>query len=176
MFILFYFFVVVLSVGWMCVKMNRDIVEIIYSTNFEVVWEICLIKCDFTTEIQPRKMDSGTEPVFFGVIGIKKTRKSDIYHIYYVSERSFYKIHAPGRLSLNYAFVKSVSNRTSTVSQYETQTFDKTENNSDPWYEQKWRHTHVNHSAALKRFNQTTFVALKKLLLLKICRNICLII
>ena len=152
----------------MCVKMNRDIVKIIYSTNFEAVWEICLIKCDFTTEIQPWKMDSGTEPVFFGVIGIKKTRKSDIYYIYYVSERSLCKIHASGRLSLNYAFVKSVSNWTSTVSQYETQTFDKrlkttlTLDMSGSDVIRMSRLT-VNHSAALKRSNQTTFLALKKI-------------
>ena len=80
------------------------------SRNFEAVWKICLIKCDFTAEIQPRKMDSGTEPVSVGVVWLNKTRKSYIYHIYYVSERSFYKIHASERLPLNYAFVKSISN------------------------------------------------------------------
>ena len=55
-------------------------------------------------------MDSGTAPFSVGIVWIKKTRKIDIYHIYYVSERSFYKLQASGRLSLNYAFVKSVSN------------------------------------------------------------------
>ena len=76
------------------------------SRNFEAVWEICLIKCDFTAEIQPRKMDSGTEPISVGAVWLKKTRKSYIYHTYYVSERSFHKIHKSERLPLNYAFVK----------------------------------------------------------------------
>ena len=103
------------------------------SRNFEAVWEICLIKCDFTAEIQPRKTDSGTEPreldenkycsysftlvnkkfvrsFSVGAVWLKKTRKSYIYHTYYVSERSFYKIHESERLPLNYAFVKSISN------------------------------------------------------------------
>ena len=111
-------------------------------------------------------MDSGTEPISVGVVWIKKTKKSD--HICYISERSFYKIHALGRLSLNYAFVKSVSNfiwsdvicvaiQNSNFGQLKT---------TDPWHEQKWHHIHVrltvNYSAALKRFNQTTFVALTK--------------
>ena len=81
------------------------------SRNFEAVWEICLIKCDFTAEIQPRKTDSGTEPVSVDAVWLKKTRKSYIYHTYYVSERSFYKIHESERLPLNYAFVKSISDR-----------------------------------------------------------------
>ena len=140
------------------------------STNFEAVWEIRLIKCNFNTDIQPWKMDSGTEPVSVGVVWIKKTRKSGIYHIYYVSERSFYKIHASGRLSVNYAFVKSVSNFIWSdiicVAIQNANFRQQTENNSDPWHERKWRHMHirlaVNHSAALKRFNQTTFVALTK--------------
>ena len=131
------------------------------STNFEAVWEISLIKCDFTAEIQPRKTDSGTEPVSVGVIWIKKTRKGDICHISYVSERLFYKIHAPGRLSRNYAFVKSVSNLiwpdVICVAIQNANFWQQTENNSDPWHEQKWRHMHirlaVNHLAALKRFN-----------------------
>ena len=80
------------------------------SRNFEAVWEICVIKCDFTAEIHPWKTDSGTEPVFVGAIWIKKTRNSYIYHTYYVSKRSFYKIHESERLPLNYAFVKSISN------------------------------------------------------------------
>ena len=80
------------------------------SRNFEAVWEICLIKCDFTAEIQPRKTDSGTEPVSVSVVWLKKTKKSYIYHICYVRERSFYKIHASEKLPLNYAFVKSISN------------------------------------------------------------------
>ena len=100
------------------------------SRNFEAVWEICLIKCDFTAEIQPRKMDSGTEPVSVGAVWLKKTRKSYIYHTYYVSKRLFYKIHESERLPLNYAFVKTTKayqtsfDRTSSVSQYETRTFD----------------------------------------------------
>ena len=97
------------------------------STNFEAVWEICLIKCDFTTEIQPWTAESRIEPVSVGVVLIKKTRKIYISHICYVSERSFYKIHASEKLPLNYAFVKSnetLFDRTSSVSQYETQTFD----------------------------------------------------
>ena len=49
--------------------------------------------CDFAAEVQPRKTDSSTEPVFVGAVWLKKTRKSYIYHTYYVSERSFYKIH-----------------------------------------------------------------------------------
>ena len=81
------------------------------SRNFEAVWEICVIKCDFTAEIQPRKTDSGTEPVSVGAVWLKKTRKSYIYHTNYVSERSFYKIHESERLPLNYAFVKSISDR-----------------------------------------------------------------
>ena len=53
------------------------------------------------------------------------------------------------------------------MSQYEKANFpQQTENNSDPWHERKWRHMHVrldvNHSAALKRFNQKTFVVLTK--------------
>ena len=91
------------------------------SKNFEVVWEICLIKCDFTAEIQPRKTDSGTEPISVSVVWLKKTRKSYIYHIYYVSERSLYKIHASERLPLDY---QTLFDRTSSVSQYKTQTFD----------------------------------------------------
>ena len=59
----------------MCVKMNADIVEIIAARNFEAVWEICLIKCDFTAEIQPQKADSGTEPVSVGVVWLRKQRK-----------------------------------------------------------------------------------------------------
>ena len=105
------------------------------SRNFEAVWEICLIKCDFTAEIQPRKTDSGTEPVSVSAVWLKKTRKSYIYHTYYVSKRSFYKIHESERLPLNYAFVKTTKayqtlfdrtlfDRTSSVSQYETRTFD----------------------------------------------------
>ena len=140
------------------------------SRNSEAVWEICLIKCDFTAEIQPRKTDSGTEPVFVGAVWLKKTRKSYIYHTYYVSERPFYKIHESERLPLNYAFVKSISNfvwsdvicvviRNANFRQ-------QTENNSDPWHERKWRHMHVrlavNHSAALKSFNQKCFVVLTK--------------
>ena len=125
------------------------------SRNFEAVWEICLIKCDFTAEIQPRKTDSGTEPVFVGAVWLKKTRKSYIYHTYYVSERSFYKIHESERLPLNYAFVKANANFP-----------QQTENNSDPWHERKWRHMHVrlavNHSAALKRVNPKTFVVVTK--------------
>ena len=123
------------------------------SRNFEAVWEICLIKCDFTAEIQPRKTDSGTEPVSVGVVWLKKTSKSYIYHIYHVWERSFYKIHESERLPLNYAFVKSISNFVWS-------------DDSDPWHERKWRHMHVrlavNHFAALKFFNQTTFVVLTK--------------
>ena len=77
------------------------------SRKFEAVWEICLIKCDFTAEIQPRKTDSGSEPVSVGAVWLKKTRKSYIYHTYYVREWSFYKIHESERLPLNYAFVKT---------------------------------------------------------------------
>ena len=143
----------VMSVGWMFVKMNEDIAEIIAAENLK-----CLIKCDFTAEIKPRKMDSGT-------VWLKKTRKSYIYHTYYVSERSFYKIHESERLPLNYAFVKSISNVICVTIQ--TANFpQQTENNSDPWHERKWHHMHirlaVNHSAALKRFNQKTFVVLTK--------------
>ena len=87
-----------------------------------------------------------------------------------MSERLFSKIHAIGRLSLNYAFVKSVSNfiwlDVVCVTIQNTNFRQQTENNSDPWHERKWRHMHVrftvNHSEALKRFNQTTFVALTK--------------
>ena len=140
------------------------------SMNFEAVWEICLIKCDFTAEIQPRKTDSGTEPVFVGAVWLKKTRKSYIYHTYYVSERSFYKIHESERLTLNYAFVKSISNFVWSdvicVAIRNANFRQQTENNSDPWHEGKWRHTHVRlavtHSAALKSFNQKTFVVLTK--------------
>ena len=148
--------------GWRYSWNNR-------SRNFEVVWEICLIKCDFTAEIQPRKTDSGTEPISVGIVWLKKTRKSYIYHIYYVSERSFYKIHASERLPLNYAFVKSILNFIWSdiicVAIQNANIRQQTEDNSDPWHERKWCHMHVrftvNHSAALKRFNQTTFAALK---------------
>ena len=58
----------------MCVKIKEDIVAALILKWFGK----CLIKCDFTAEIQPQKMDSGT----VSVIWIKKTRKSDIYHIY----------------------------------------------------------------------------------------------
>ena len=140
------------------------------SRNFEVVWEICLIKCDFTAEIQPWKTDSGTEPISVGAVWLKKTRKSYIYHTYYVSERSFYKIHESERLPLNYAFVKSISNfvwlDVICVAIRKANFPQQTENNSDPWHERKWHHMHVrlavNHSAALKRFNQKTFVVLTK--------------
>ena len=151
-----------MSVGWMCVKMNEDIAGIIAAEILKRVWEICLIKCDFTAEIQPRKMDSGTEPIFVGAIWLKKTRKSYIYHTYYVSERSFYKIHESERLPLNYAFVKSISNFVwpdiICVAIRNANFPQQTENNSDPWHEWKWSHMHirltVNHSAALKSFNQ----------------------
>ena len=64
--------------------------------------------------------------------------------------------------------VKSVSNfiwsDVICVAIWNANFWQQTENNSDPWHERKWQHTHVrltvNHSAALKRFNQTTFVAL----------------
>ena len=102
-FFIFLFFV--LSVGWMCVKMNEDIVEKITAE----IWK-WFGKCDFTAEIQPRKTDSGTEPISVGIVWLKKTRKSYIYYIYYVGKRSFYKIHASERLPLNYAFVKSILN------------------------------------------------------------------
>jgi len=132
------------------------------SRNFEVVWEVCLIKCDFTAEIQPRKTDSGTEPVFVGTVWLKKTRKSYISHTYYVSKRLFYKIHDSERLPLNYAFVKSISNFIICVVIRNANFPQQTENNSDLWHERKWRHIHVrlsvNHSAALKRFNQKTSV------------------
>ena len=140
------------------------------SRNFEAVWEICLIKCDFTAEIQPRKTDSGTELVFVGAVWLKKTRKSYIYHTCYVSERSFYKIHESERLTLNYAFVKSVWNFVWSdvicVVIWNANFRQQTENNSDPWHERKWHRMHVklavNYSAALKRFNQKTFVVLTK--------------
>ena len=93
----------------MCVKMNEDIVEIIAAEILKRFGKY-LIKCDFTAEIQPRKTDSGTEPVSGGVVWLKKTKKSYIYHICYVRERSFYKIHASEKLPLNYAFLKSISN------------------------------------------------------------------
>ena len=106
----------------MCVKMNEDIAEIIAAEILKR-FEKCLIKCDFTAEIQPRKTDSGTKPVSVSAVWLKKTRKSYIYHTYYVSERSFYKIHESERLPLNYAFEKAHRtsfDRTSSVSQYET--------------------------------------------------------
>ena len=65
----------------MCVKMNADIVEIIAARNFEAVWEICLIKCDFTAEIQPQKADSGTEPLSVGVVWLRKQRKLYLSHL-----------------------------------------------------------------------------------------------
>ena len=134
------------------------------SRNFEAVWEICLIKCDFIAEIQPWKTDSGTEPVSVGVVWLKKTSKS------YGCERSFYKIHESERLPLNYAFVKSILNEVWSdvicVAIWNANFPQQTENNSDPWHERKWHHMHVrpevNHSTALKRFNQTTFVVLTK--------------
>ena len=140
------------------------------STNFEAVWEICLIKCDFTTEIQPWTAESRIEPVSVGVVLIKKTRKIYISHICYVSERSFYKIHASEKLPLNYAFVKSVSNfiwlDAVCAAIWNANFWQQTENNSEHWPEWKWCHMYVrlavNHLAALKRFRQTTFVALTK--------------
>ena len=161
---------VVMNVGWMCVKMNEDIVEIIAAEILKWFGKYVWLKCDFTDEIQPQKMDSGTEPVSVGVIWLKETRESYIYHIYYVSKRSFYRIHASERLPLNYAFVKSISNfiwsdficATIRNANFRQQS----ENNSDPWHKRKWHHMHirlvVNHLAALKRFNQTTFVTLTK--------------
>ena len=126
----------------------------------EAVWEICLIKCDFTSKIQPRKTDSGTEPVSVGIVWLKKTRKSYVYHIYHVSETSFYKIHQSERLPLAY---RTSFDRTSSVSQYKTQTFHnrlKTTLTLD--MSRNDVRLAVNHSAALKRFNQTTFVVLTK--------------
>ena len=112
--------------------------------NFEAVWEICLIKCDFTAEIQPRKTDSGTQPVSVGVVWLKKTRKSYIYHICYVRERLFYKIHASEKLPLNY---KSISNfiwsDVICVAIRNVNFRQQTENNSEPWHERKWRHMHI---------------------------------
>ena len=114
------------------------------SKNFEVVWEICLIKCDFTAEIQPRKTDSGTEPISVSVVWLKKTRKSYIYHICYVRERLFYKIHASEKLPLNY---KSISNfiwsDVICVAIRNVNFRQQTENNSEPWHERKWRHMHI---------------------------------
>ena len=115
-------------------------------------------------------MDSGTEPVSVGVIWLKERRKSYIYHIYYVSKRAFYKIHASERLPLNYAFVKSISNfiwsDVICVTIKNANFRQQTENNSDPCHERKWHHMPirlvVKHSAALKRFNQATFVTLTK--------------
>ena len=139
------------------------------SRNFEAVWEICLIKCDFTAEIQPRKTDGGTEPVSVSTVWFKKTRKSYIYHTYYTSERSFYKIHESESHPLNYAFVKSISNFVWSdviCVTIRKPNFPQQTENSDPWHERKWRHMHVrlavSHSAALNRFNQTTFVVLTK--------------
>ena len=80
------------------------------SRNFGAVWKTCLIKCNFTAEIQTRKTDSGTEPFSLSAVWLKKTRKTYIYHTYYVTERSFYKIHESERLPLNYASVESISN------------------------------------------------------------------
>ena len=54
--------------GWMCVKMNEDIVA-----DLVAVLEICEIKSDFTAEIQPRKMDKGSEFVFVGIVWKNKT-------------------------------------------------------------------------------------------------------
>jgi len=131
------------------------------SRNFEAVWEICLIKCDFTAEIQPRKTDSGTEPVSVGVVWLTKTRKRYIYHICYVHERSFYKIvHASEKA------YRTLFDRTSSVSQYETRTFDSGQSVSQ--YET--RTFDSGQSAALKRFNQF-LLRYQNLLLLKFCRN-----
>ena len=111
------------------------------SRNFEAVWEICLM-CDFTAEIQPRKADSGTEPVSVGVVWLKKTKKSYIYHICYVRERSFYKIHASEKCPLNYAFVKSISNfiwlDVICVTIRNANFRQQTENNSDSWHERNF--------------------------------------
>ena len=97
--------------------------------------------------VQPRKTDSGTEPVSVGVVWLTKTRKSYIYHICYVHERSFYKIvHASEKA------YRTLFDRTSSVSQYETRTFDS------------------GQSAALKRFNQF-LLRYQNLLLLRFCRN-----
>ena len=114
------------------------------------------------------KTDSGTEPVSVGVVWLKKT--SYIYHSHHVCKRSFYKIHESERLPLNYAFVKSISNEVWSdvicVTIWNANFPQQTENNSDPWHERKWHHMHVrltvNHSTALKSFNQTTFIVLAK--------------
>ena len=83
--------------------------------------------------------------------------------------------YASERLPLNYAFAKSISifiwSDVICVSIRNAKFWQQTENNSEPWHERKCCHMHirlaVSHSAALKRFNQTTFVALTKS-----CRNI----
>ena len=150
--------------------MNEDIAEITAAENLKRFGKYVLIKCDFTAEIQPRKTDSGTEPVSVGAIWLKKTSKSYIYHTYYTSERSFYKIHESESHPLNYAFVKSISNFVWSdvicVTIRKPNFPQQTENNSDPWHERKWHRMHVklavNYSAALKRFNQKTFVVLTK--------------
>ena len=102
--------------------------------------------------------------------GLVKENKEKLYLSRYVRERSFYKIHASEKLPLNYAFVKSKLNLIWSdvicVAIRNMNFWQQTKNNSDPWHKRKWHHMHirlaVNHSAALKRFNQTTFVALTK--------------
>ena len=59
-----------------------------HGTNFEEVWEIWMIKSDFTTEIIMKNRQR-QKPVSVGVVWKKKTRKGDIYHFCYVNKRSF---------------------------------------------------------------------------------------
>ena len=97
------------------------------SINFEAVWEISLIKCDFTAEIQPRKTDSGTEPVSVGVVWIKKTSKNDTYHMLcwrkiVLQDSCIRKTFA--KLCFCKKMYQTLFDRTSSVSQYETQTFN----------------------------------------------------
>ena len=146
------------------------------SRNFEAVWEICLIKCEFTAEIQPRKTDSGTEPVSVGAVWLKKTRKSYIYDTYYVSKRSFYKIHESERLPLN--LYKSISNFVWSdvicVVIRNANFWQQTENKSDPWHERKWLHMHVRLAVNRQLWKDLTKKVLlyeQNLLRLKLCRN-----
>ena len=112
---------------------------------------------------------------------------------YYVSERSFYKIHASESLPLNYAFVKSVSNFIWSdvifVTIRNTNFWQQTENNSDPWHsgndvicmsdswpitQQLWKDLTDGQSLGSFEKIYRLFLHLQNLLLvlLRFCRNI----
>ena len=137
------------------------------SRNFEAVWEICLIKSDFTAEIQLWKTDSGTEPIFVGAVWLKKTRKSYICHIYYVSERSFYKIHESERLLCfckMHIELRLIGRHLCRNTKRELSTTDWKQLWPLTWTEMMSyaRQTSCQSLGSFEKFNQKTFVVLTK--------------